>query len=63
MATPGQDPHPTSHQHDDLDFEKSWAAFLETRQWVREAVSDDELRAFGFNVAELDRKPEAGDFP
>lgn len=63
MTTPEQDPQPNTRQDDDLDFEQSWAAFLETRQWVREVVSDDDLRTFGFNVEELDRKPEAGDFP
>lgn len=60
MTTPAQDPPTNSSQH---DLDQSWDEFLETRDWVREVVSDDDLRAFGFNLEVLDRKPEAGDFP
>lgn len=38
-------------------MDDDWAAFLEARQALAEVMSDDELREFGINVEELDRKP------
>lgn len=63
MATSEQDPRPTpTPQQHDNDFESAWARRLRSRELLREVITDDELREFGINVAELDRKPEAEDF-
>lgn len=62
MTTPEQDPRLAPEQRDELDFEESWATFLRSRESLREVMSDDELREWGINLAEYDRKPEAGDF-
>ncbi len=47
---------------DDLDTERveldrAWAKFSQARASVAEVMSDDELRAFGFNVEALDERP------
>lgn len=46
---------------DDLDIERevldqSWAKFSQARASLAEVMSDDELRAFGFNVEALDER-------
>lgn len=38
-------------------LEDSWAAFQKARRSLFEVMSDDELREFGFNLEELDRRP------
>jgi len=47
---------------EDLDTEReqldrAWAEFSQVRASVAEVMSDDELRAFGFNVEALDERP------
>lgn len=62
MTAPEQDPRPTpTPQQRDDDFETAWEKRLRSRELLREVMTDDELREFGINVDELDRKPEAED--
>lgn len=39
------------------ELDRAWAEFSRARASLAEVMSDDELRAFGFNVEVLDERP------
>jgi len=39
------------------ELDRAWAKFSKARASLAEVMSDDELRAFGFNVEALDERP------
>ena len=39
-----------------VELERAWAKFSQARASLAEVMSDDELRAFGFNVEALDER-------
>lgn len=41
-------------EHEELD--RAWVKFSQARASLAEVMSDDELRAFGFNVEALDER-------